>query len=104
MVTMNKSEGVSARRNAGSANAFSLVAIALLVLGGCSSENDAPANDDAGTAEDAAVSEDSGAGDKDAGAVDSGPADSGVACKKGGGSCKVNSDCCSDDCHSGHCH
>jgi hypothetical protein len=29
---------------------------------------------------------------------------SGPMCKKAGASCTRNSDCCSDDCHVGHCH
>jgi hypothetical protein len=46
------------------------------------------------------ASVDAGAGIDAASAVDAAP----TPCKRAGRSCARNADCCSNDCHDGHCH
>jgi hypothetical protein len=75
-------------------------AVLALVAGiGCSSEGPATGSPEPSVPLDAqAPADDAATGGDAASAPDAAP------CKRAGRSCSTNGDCCSNDCHDGHCH
>ncbi len=79
----------------------SLLGLALALTLGCSSEGPATGSPEPSVPLDAQAPADDAATGGDAASA---PAPDAAPCKRAGRSCSTNGDCCSNDCHDGHCH